>query len=103
LPFLLGTERLKGSHSMSGYHSIELAYLSAVYTNLLNTKQALDLYFKPSTNNDFNGNVYGVYGTGQGAGVKGEDSDSGSEGYLGDGEYGGVCEHRRRDHPSPAR
>jgi mannose/cellobiose epimerase-like protein (N-acyl-D-glucosamine 2-epimerase family) len=50
LPFLLGTERLKGSHSMSGYHSIELAYLAAVYTNLLNTMQPLDLYFKPLTN-----------------------------------------------------
>ncbi len=47
LPFLLGTERLKGSHSMSGYHSIELAYLSQIYTNLLNTKKPLDLYFKP--------------------------------------------------------
>ncbi len=47
IPYLLGTERLKGSHSMSGYHSIELAYLAAVYTNLLNTKKPLDLYFKP--------------------------------------------------------
>ena len=47
LPYLLGTERMKGSHSMSGYHSLELAYLAAVYTNLLNTKQPLDLYFKP--------------------------------------------------------
>jgi mannose/cellobiose epimerase-like protein (N-acyl-D-glucosamine 2-epimerase family) len=47
IPYLLGTERYKGSHSMSGYHSIELAYLAAVYTNLLNTKQPLDLYFKP--------------------------------------------------------
>jgi len=46
-PYLLGTERMKGSHSMSGYHSIELTYLAAVYTNLLNTKQPLDLYFKP--------------------------------------------------------
>jgi len=50
LPFLLGTERYKGSHSMSGYHSIELAYLAAVYTNLLNTKQPLDLFFKPLVN-----------------------------------------------------
>lgn len=50
LPYLLGTERYKGSHSMSGYHSIELAYLAAVYTNLLNTKQPLDLYFKPLVN-----------------------------------------------------
>jgi anti-anti-sigma factor len=47
LPFLLGTERNKGSHSMSGYHSFELCYLAAVYTNLMNTKQPLDLYFKP--------------------------------------------------------
>lgn len=50
LPYLLGTERLKGSHSMSGYHSIELAYLGAVYTNLMNTKKPLDLYFKPEIN-----------------------------------------------------
>ncbi|MFW5988366.1 MAG: AGE family epimerase/isomerase [bacterium] len=47
IPYLLGTERLKGSHSMSGYHSIELAYLAAVYTNILNTGKHLDLYFKP--------------------------------------------------------
>jgi mannose/cellobiose epimerase-like protein (N-acyl-D-glucosamine 2-epimerase family) len=47
LPYLLGTERLKGSHSMSGYHSIELAYLASVYTNLLHTHQPLELYFKP--------------------------------------------------------
>jgi anti-anti-sigma factor len=32
---------------MSGYHSFELCYLAAVYTNLLVTKQPLDLYFKP--------------------------------------------------------
>ena len=38
---------LKGSHSMSGYHSTELCYLAAVYTNLLVTKQPMDLYFKP--------------------------------------------------------
>ena len=47
LPYLLGNERLKGSHSMSGYHSMELAFLSAVYTNLLITKQPMFLYFKP--------------------------------------------------------
>jgi anti-anti-sigma factor len=47
LPYLLGNERLKGSHSMSGYHSFELAYLAAVYTNLLITKQPMDFYFKP--------------------------------------------------------
>jgi mannose/cellobiose epimerase-like protein (N-acyl-D-glucosamine 2-epimerase family)/anti-anti-sigma regulatory factor len=47
IPFLLGTERLKGSHSMSGYHSFELCYLAAVYTNLLILKQPMDFYFKP--------------------------------------------------------
>ncbi|MUG99124.1 STAS domain-containing protein [Scytonema sp. UIC 10036] len=47
LPYLLGTERSKGSHSMSGYHSFELAYLATVYTNLLIAKQPMDLYFKP--------------------------------------------------------
>jgi mannose/cellobiose epimerase-like protein (N-acyl-D-glucosamine 2-epimerase family)/anti-anti-sigma regulatory factor len=47
IPYLLGTERLKGSHSMSGYHAFELAYLATVYTNLLLTKQPLTLHFKP--------------------------------------------------------
>ena len=47
IPYLMGTERLKGSHSMSGYHSFELAYLAQTYTNLLITGQPLDLYFKP--------------------------------------------------------
>jgi hypothetical protein len=43
----MGNERLKGSHSMSGYHSMELCYLAAVYTNLLIAKQPMDFYFKP--------------------------------------------------------
>lgn len=47
LPYLVGNERLKGSHSMSGYHSFELCYLAAVYTNLLITKQPMDFYFRP--------------------------------------------------------
>lgn len=47
IPYLMGTERFKGSHSMSGYHSTELCYLSQTYLNLLITKQPLDLYFKP--------------------------------------------------------
>ena len=47
LPYLLGNERSKGSHSMAGYHSFELAYLAAVYTNLLIRRQPMDLYFKP--------------------------------------------------------
>jgi anti-anti-sigma regulatory factor len=46
-PYLLGTERLKGSHSMSAYHSTELCYLAAVYTNLLLTRQPMEFYFKP--------------------------------------------------------
>jgi mannose/cellobiose epimerase-like protein (N-acyl-D-glucosamine 2-epimerase family) len=52
MPYLLGTERLKGSHSMSMYHSAELCYLSAVYTNLLITKQPLNLWFKPRPDAD---------------------------------------------------
>ncbi|MFH2142191.1 MAG: AGE family epimerase/isomerase [Bacteroidota bacterium] len=47
LPYLLGNERFKGSHSMSGYHSMELCFLSATYINLLITRQPLFLYFKP--------------------------------------------------------
>ncbi|MGI8499622.1 MAG: N-acyl-D-glucosamine 2-epimerase, partial [Hassallia sp.] len=47
LPYLMGTERFKGSHSMSGYHSFELTYLATVYTNQLITKQPMDFYFKP--------------------------------------------------------
>jgi mannose/cellobiose epimerase-like protein (N-acyl-D-glucosamine 2-epimerase family) len=47
IPYLTGTERLKGSHSMSGYHSFELCYLAQVYTNLLIKGHPLDLYFKP--------------------------------------------------------
>jgi mannose/cellobiose epimerase-like protein (N-acyl-D-glucosamine 2-epimerase family)/anti-anti-sigma regulatory factor len=47
IPYLLGTERNKGSHSMSGYHSFELCYLASVYSNLLITKQPMDFYFKP--------------------------------------------------------
>ena len=50
VPYLLGTERFKGSHSMSGYHSTELCYLSAVYTNLLIRKQPMDFWFKPLPN-----------------------------------------------------
>jgi mannose/cellobiose epimerase-like protein (N-acyl-D-glucosamine 2-epimerase family) len=47
MPYLLGNERLKGSHSMSGYHSMELCYLSAVYINLLIKKEPMFFYFKP--------------------------------------------------------
>ena len=47
MPYLLGNERFKGSHSMSAYHSIELCFLSAVYTNLLITRQPMVFHFKP--------------------------------------------------------
>jgi mannose/cellobiose epimerase-like protein (N-acyl-D-glucosamine 2-epimerase family) len=47
VPYLAGNERLKGSHSMSGYHSMELCYLAAVYTNLLIAKEPMNFYFKP--------------------------------------------------------
>lgn len=36
---------------MSGYHSSELCYLAAVYTNLLITKHPMDFYFKPIPGN----------------------------------------------------
>ncbi len=47
LPYLMGNERFKGSHSMSGYHSTELGYLSAVYINFLYTGQPMDFHFRP--------------------------------------------------------
>ncbi|MFD8015339.1 AGE family epimerase/isomerase [Streptomyces sp. NPDC058955] len=47
IPYLLGTERLKGSHAMAGYHALELCYLSAVYTGLLLTEEPLTLHFRP--------------------------------------------------------
>jgi anti-anti-sigma factor len=47
IPYLMGTERFKGSHSMAGYHAPELCYLACTYTNLLLTGKPMDLYFKP--------------------------------------------------------
>lgn len=47
VPFLTGTERFKGSHSMSGYHAFELCYLAQVYTNLLITRRPIELHFYP--------------------------------------------------------
>jgi len=46
-PYLLGTERLKGSHSMSMYHSAELCYLAAIYTNLLIARRPMSFWYKP--------------------------------------------------------
>jgi mannose/cellobiose epimerase-like protein (N-acyl-D-glucosamine 2-epimerase family)/anti-anti-sigma regulatory factor len=48
IPYELGAERGKGSHSMSGYHSFELAYLSAVYFNLLINNKPMDFHFRPT-------------------------------------------------------
>lgn len=45
--YLQGTERGKGSHSMSFYHSGELCYLAAVYSNLLVNRNPMNFYFKP--------------------------------------------------------
>ncbi len=47
MPFALGGERSKGSHSMAMYHSAELAFLAAVYGNLLALNQPMDFYFHP--------------------------------------------------------
>ena len=47
LPYLLGNERLKGCHSMSAYHSMELCFLAAVYTNLLICKRPMTFHFQP--------------------------------------------------------
>lgn len=47
VPYLLGTERFKGSHSMSAYHSTELCFLSTVYIDLMIKKRPLKLYLKP--------------------------------------------------------
>lgn len=46
-PFILGAERSKGSHSMGNYHSAELGYLAAVYSNLETLEQPMDLFFAP--------------------------------------------------------
>ncbi|MEN3359786.1 MAG: hypothetical protein V7637_3768, partial [Mycobacteriales bacterium] len=56
-PYLLGTERLKGSHSMSMYHSSELCFLSTVYTRLLLTGDPITLWFRsrPDAFRDANG------------------------------------------------
>ncbi|MAR06048.1 MAG: N-acyl-D-glucosamine 2-epimerase [Cyanobium sp. NAT70] len=46
-PYALGSERGKGSHSMAGYHSFELCFLSAIYSNLLVNKLPMDFFFCP--------------------------------------------------------
>ena len=46
-PYALGSERGKGSHSMAGYHSFELCFLAAIYSNLLVNKIPMDFFFRP--------------------------------------------------------
>jgi mannose/cellobiose epimerase-like protein (N-acyl-D-glucosamine 2-epimerase family) len=46
-PYLLGNERLKGSHAMAMYHKAELCYLAETYTQLLVHGEPLDLWFRP--------------------------------------------------------
>ena len=52
VPYLLGTERLKGSHSMSMYHTAELCYLAATYNNLLLRGHPMTLWFAPRPDAD---------------------------------------------------
>jgi mannose/cellobiose epimerase-like protein (N-acyl-D-glucosamine 2-epimerase family) len=49
IPYLMGNERLKGSHAMAMYHKAELCYLAEVYTRLLVHREPLDLYFRPES------------------------------------------------------
>ena len=46
-PYAMGEERGKGSHSMAGYHSFELCFLAAIYSNLLINKEPMDFFFSP--------------------------------------------------------
>jgi mannose/cellobiose epimerase-like protein (N-acyl-D-glucosamine 2-epimerase family) len=59
VPYLMGTERFKGSHSMSAYHSTELCFLSTVYIDLMIKKRPLDLFFNPLPNG-FKGRILRV-------------------------------------------
>ncbi|GAB2913403.1 AGE family epimerase/isomerase [Streptomyces mayteni] len=47
VPYLMGDERLKGSHAMAMYHKAELCYLAEVYARLLVHHEPLDLWFRP--------------------------------------------------------
>lgn len=53
IPYLMGHERLKGSHAMAMYHKAELCYLAEVYTRLLVRGEPLNLWFKPYGDADF--------------------------------------------------
>ena len=45
-PWLLGQERLKGSHSMGGYHAFELCFYASLYGNILLRQKEQTLFFK---------------------------------------------------------
>ncbi len=60
LPYLVGNERLKGSHAMSLYHKAELCYLAEVYTRLLVHREPIDLWFRPNGDADFPGGLLRV-------------------------------------------
>jgi putative intracellular protease/amidase/mannose/cellobiose epimerase-like protein (N-acyl-D-glucosamine 2-epimerase family) len=47
VPYLVGSERLKGSHSMSMYHAAELCYLGTVYEHVLLNGNPMTLWFRP--------------------------------------------------------
>jgi mannose/cellobiose epimerase-like protein (N-acyl-D-glucosamine 2-epimerase family) len=60
VPYLTGTERLKGSHAMSMYHSAELCYLSTIYSGLLSEGEPLDLWFRPRADRSYPGGLLRV-------------------------------------------
>ncbi|ONK14125.1 AGE family epimerase/isomerase [Streptomyces sp. MP131-18] len=60
IPYLLGDERLKGSHAMSMYHKAELCFLAEVYTRLLVHREPLDLWFRPRADAAFPGRLLRV-------------------------------------------
>lgn len=60
LPFLVGDERLKGSHAMAMYHKAELCFLAETYTQLLINQEPLDLCFRPEPGARFPGGLLRV-------------------------------------------
>jgi mannose/cellobiose epimerase-like protein (N-acyl-D-glucosamine 2-epimerase family) len=47
LPYLLGDQRDKGGHAISGYHSLELCYLAHAYTRTYVDGKGFCLHFRP--------------------------------------------------------
>ncbi|WP_405474986.1 AGE family epimerase/isomerase [Streptomyces sp. NBC_00009] len=60
LPYLVGNERLKGSHAMAMYHKAELCFLAETYTQLLINKEPLNLHFNPQAGSSFPGGLLRV-------------------------------------------